>query len=190
MSRKEVEVNIDTSALKRARDFLSEVPGGFEKATSRAINRALTAGQAATTLSIRKNYTVKAAEARVEIRKDKATQKKLSGGLILSGRNVPLDAFTHSPSAIAETTGKNRKQIHVAVKKGSLKPLKTGFKHKGMIRARVTDKGRGIEIKYGPSVPSMLSNSDAVDFVQERMRETFDKRLSHEARLILEESSK
>lgn len=193
-----VSIKIDGGAIDRAREMLSSVPGGVGKILPRAINRALTAGRAQVSKSVRENYTVAAAEIKKTLHVTKASKSEPSGEIVSQGMQLPLREFKHSP-ADESTTGGKRRKVRVTIAKGSPFNLERGFKWRGHIFARQAagiksrvyfdakgKKRRGEPIKRlaGPSVPSMLEGS--AEKVSARMHEVFERRLQHEAEVLLE----
>lgn len=181
-----MRVNVETekNAIEEASKLLEGIPGGIEKAMSRALNRALQEGRTAATREVSRRYTVKAKEVRPTFKMHKASNSKLEADLSSTGENLPLSSYLHRPTT--DTTGAQRKQVRVGVKKGGLKPLGQGFIWKGRVMQRVGQTRLPVEQKYGPAVPVILNNDEIVDKVVETMGESVDKRLEHETRRILE----
>lgn len=197
-----IAVRIDGASVERARTLLSGVPGGMSKVLPRAINRALTAGRAQVSKSVRERYTVAASEVKKSLRLVRARKTEPSGEIVSEGLQLPLRAFKHSPSD-ESTTGAARRKVRVTVRKGGTFSLDRGFKWLGHIFARqpgiksrvyIDSKGkkrRGepIERLAGPSVPSMVESA-AAQSAALRMREVFEQRLEHEASALLQKVSK
>jgi hypothetical protein len=181
-----MSINVETekNAVERASKLLEGIPGGMQKAMTRALNRALQEGRTAGTREVTRRYTVKAKEVRPTFKMHKASNSNLEAELSSTGQKLPLSSFTHRPNA--DTTGANRKQIRVGVKKGGLKPLGQGFMWRGKVMQRLGQTRLPVEQKYGPAVPSMLDNEEIVDKVVDTMGNAVDKRLDHETNRILE----
>lgn len=180
-----MKINIETekNAVKRASKLLEGIPDGMQKAMTRALNRALQEGRTAATREVTRRYTVKAKEVRPTFKMHKANKSNLEADLTSTGTNLPLSSFSHRPNT--DTTGANRKQIRVGVKKGGLKRLGQGFIWKGRVMQRVGQTRLPVEQKYGPAVPVILNNDEIVDSVTETMGASVDKRLEHETNRIL-----
>lgn len=195
-------VNYDYSQLERARKYLEAVPDGIETAARRALRRAVIAGRAEVYRQARENYTVEESEVKRTVRLiyPKKGSGSFEGRLSSTGKRLPLEMFAHEP-AVTDTTGNRRMQIRVGVRKGELRSLRTGFKWKNRILARVEGNHlypefkRGDEtplledsdarFKYGLSVPEMLGGKSIRPFVSDRMKEVFEERLEHEVEHIL-----
>lgn len=193
-----VSIKIDGGVIDRAREMLSNVQGGVSKILPRAVNRALTAGRAQVSKSVRENYTVAAAEIKKTLRVTKASKSEPAGEIVSQGMQLPLRDFKHSP-ADESTTGNKRRKVRVTIAKGNSFNLERGFKWRGHTFARQTTgiksrvyfdakgkrrRGEPIKRLAGPSVPSMVEGS--ADKVSERMREVFEQRLRHETEVLLE----
>lgn len=199
-----IKLQADETRLKSLRELLSSVPKGIEKATMRAVNRALSSGKTQISRDVRKAFTVRSDAISETVKERKATLTNLSGELSSKGRSLPLRAFKHTPTD-ASTTGGNRKPVRVTVKKGQSFDLQRGFKWKGHIfernenapRTRVyQDRRNGrkrlgapIEKKFDRAVPQMIEEV-AVQSVQAKMQDVMQKRLDHEARQLLKGASK
>lgn len=197
-----VSVKIDGDTVDRARSLLSGVPGGLSKILPRSINRALMAGRAQVSKSVRERYTVAASEVKKSLRMVRASKAEPTGEIVSQGMQLPLRAFKHSP-ADENTTGAARRKVRVTVRKGSTFNLERGFKWRGHVFARQPGvksriyfdskgkkrKGEPIERLAGPSVPSMVESA-AVKKVSLRMREVFEQRLQHEASALLNKVTK
>lgn len=195
-------VNYSYSTLERAKKYLESVPNGIETAVARALKRAVIAGRMEVYNQVSENYTVERSEVRRTIRLiyPKKGSGSFEGRLSSTGKRIPLEMFEHEPLD-SDTTGNRRKQVRVGVRRGELKPLRTGFKWKGRILARVQGNHlypefkRGDEtpllddsdarFKYGLSVPEMLGSKSIRPFVNDRMVEVFNERLEHEVDHIL-----
>lgn len=198
-----IQLQADEAKLKTLRDLLASVPKGIEKATMRAVNRALNSGKTQISRDVRKAFTVRSDAIGDTLKERKATLANLSGELSSKGSRLPLRAFKHTPTD-GSTTGGNRKPVRVTVKKGQSFDLQRGFKWKGHIfernenapRTRVyQDRRNGrkrlgapIEKKFDRAVPQMIEEV-AVQSVQAKMRDVMQKRLDHEARQLLKGAS-
>ena len=179
-----ISVDVEKNSIEKAKNLLSGIPNGFEKAMVRSLNRALQEGRTAGTREASRRYTVKAKEIRPTFKMHRASGSNLEAELSSKGGNLPLSSFAHRPNT--DTTGANRKQVRVGVKKGGLKPLGQGFIWKGQVMQRLGKTSYPIQQKYGPAVPVILNNDEIVDKVVETMGEAVDKRLEHETQRILE----
>lgn len=179
-----IEVQANKKALERATRLLEGVPGGIQQAIVSSFNRSLQAGRTAATREATKHYTLPAAIIRKTMAMHRANKNDLNAELVSRGRREPLYRFKHTPKT--DTTGANRRQVRVAVRKGTLKPLGQGFIYHGLVMQRLGATSYPIEQRFSLSVPKILDNDNVVDSVQKAMEETTEKRLAHETRRILE----
>ena len=205
-----VQVKPKNDSIKEAERLLAGIPGGIEKAAMLSINDALAVGKTAVSTGIRQHYTVKASTIKETIRIKKASQTRLEGEIESKGETLSTRHFRHSPSGEA-TTGSNRKPIRVTVKKGNSTKFKTGFlwnggygtdKHAIYVRTgekRKATKGYHAGKKYkveslkkstSPSVPQMARESGVSDYVQNRVEEVLESRMSHHTSRLLEKGAK
>lgn len=178
-----MKLDIDNGALEKAEKLLSEVPGGMQTALMRSMNRALQEGRTAGTRAAAKAYTLRAKDVRPTFAMHKATKSRLDAELLSRGRNVPLSAYAHKPRT--DTTGANRKQVRVGVKKGGLKPLGQAFISKGRVMQRLGATRLPVEQKYGPSVPGIIGSDEVSEAVVDTMGKAVEKRLEHETLRLL-----
>lgn len=179
-----VSIEIKSDAIEKAQKYLAGVPKGFETAMSRSLNRALQEGRTAAVRETTKQYTVKARDVRPTFKMQRASRGNLEASLESKGGRLPLSTFTHRPTT--DTTGANRRQVRVSVKKGGLKPLGQAFVHNGRILQRLGRTSYPVQQKFGPSIPSMLDNDEVVDKVVETMGKSVEKRLEHEVGRLLD----
>lgn len=204
------QISAKNDSINEAKRLLAGIPGGIEKAARQSINDALAAGKTAVSVGIRQQYTVKASTIKETIRVKKASQHRLQGELQSKGETLSTRHFRHSPSGEA-TTGSNRKPIRVTIKKGKSTKFKTGFlwngghetdKHAIFVRAgekRKATKGyhagknykvEALKKSTSPSVPQMAGESSVSEYVQERVGDVFESRMSHHTRRLLEKGAK
>lgn len=204
-----IHLDVDSSAFDDVRKTLSTVKGGFETAARLSINEALAAGKTTLSKEVRVVYTPSAEFVKDTIRLRKASKSDLSGALISTGYTSSLRHFAHTPKGKA-TTGADRKQIRVSVKKsGGKKPLATGFAWDGgkgtdkyslyvrtgekHIATKGRHKGKRVErLKKatGPSVPQMVNNDMVRESVEQRIGEVLENRLQHHTLRLLEGAEK
>lgn len=150
----------------------------------RAINRAATAGQTKASVTIRKQYIIKAGDIKKRIKIRSASANALSAQIRASGPVTPLMKFDVTPSF------PDVMQVRARVKKGSRKPIENGF----VVRAgnghmnvftRVGRSRLPIQGRYGPSVAQMMGKDEIVDDIQTRVQDVLDNRLEHELNRLL-----
>lgn len=196
-----IQLKNDTQSLEAIKGMLTGIPNGIERASVRAVNRALSAGKVQIVRDVKKTFTVRSGLIRDTIKEQRATLNHPSGELSSKGSRLPLRDFKHTPAA-ASTTGNKRRAVRVSVKKGQSFTLSRGFKWRGHIfernedaprtrlyRDRQTQKqrlGKPIEKKFDRAVPQLIEEV-AIDSVQEKMRAVLNQRLEHEAKFLLKQ---
>ncbi len=165
----------------------------------RALNRAATTAKTEVVKQAKENYFVGAAEVRKTITITKASRDRLRAIVNSKATRRELIAFKVSPKN--PKPKKRPKMVKVAVRKdGGLKDLLGAFVRSGTssgkphVLMRTSKERYPIHIKYGPSVPEMigknLSNREFKVLVEKRVQETYEKRLDHEIKRVLEGGSK
>lgn len=172
--------------LNRIAQALENIPKGYEKAVSRAMNRAALSGRAAAVSTIRNEYTLKASTIRRHFTIEKASVGSLEALVIGKGNMLPLVQYKTRPKT--DTTGNARKPVRVQVKQnGGAKRLGSSFVFKGKILQRVGTKSLPVKEAYGPAIPLIASNDEISSNVQKVMQETFAERIDHEAAYAINE---
>lgn len=156
----------------------------IRSAINRAINRALIRGRTVASKALRENYTIKAADVKGAARLWRPGGEEVTGKLVFSGFPLKLSHFRVKPLG-QDTTGSNRKPVKVEVLRTGLKPLKNAFLFNGTVFQREGAARLPIEVRYGPSIPQMLSNENILGKIQLEMKDTFEKRIDHEANRLL-----
>lgn len=172
--------------LNRIAQALENIPKGYEKAVSRAMNRAALSGRAAAVSTIRNEYTLKASTIRRHFTIEKASVGSLEALVIGKGKMLPLVQYKTRPKT--DTTGNARKPVRVQVKQnGGAKRLGSSFVFKGKILQRLGTKSLPVKEAYGPAIPLIASNDEISSNVQKVMQETFAERIDHEAAYAIHE---
>ena len=178
-----IEIHIDEEAIKKAERLLETVPNGFERAMVSAFNRALQQGRTAGTREATKLYTLKSSTVRETMAMHRASKNDISAALVSRGPRLALKHFAHKPTY--DTTGANRQQIRVAVRKGAMKPIGQGFIYRGMVMQRLGAPRLPIQQKFSLAVPNILEDDAIAEKIQETMGEAVEKRLEHETYRLL-----
>ena len=172
--------------LNRIAQALKNIPKGYEKAVSRAMNRAALSGRAAAVSTIRNEYTLKASTIRRHFTIEKASVGSLEALVIGKGKMLPLVQYKTRPKT--DTTGNARKPVRGQVKQnGGAKRLGSSFVFKGKILQRLGTKSLPVKEAYGPAIPLIASNDEISRNVQKVMQETFAERIDHEAAYAINE---
>lgn len=179
-------MTIVTKEFEQAQKLLAHLPGGIETAFYRSLNRAMTEGRTVAIESVTDEYTLKARDVRGTFSIGRATRRNLQANLTSRGGSVLLSQYAHRPQT--DTTGKKRREVKVAVRRGAMKPLARGFIHDGFVLQREGRKRYPIRVGYGPAVPVALSHDGVTDEVMQTMEASVVKRLEHETMRLLKGS--
>lgn len=184
-----IRLEKNESDMQKATRLLSGCSEAIPSVFSNAMNRAAEQGRTAAIRCVTKEYTVKARTVRETMRIKKASKEDLSTELTSRGARLPLRDFRHSPAS-GDTTGSNRKQIRVAVKRGGMKPLENAFIYRGRIFQRLGSARLPVEQKFSNAVPVMLNNDAVVNEVTETMESAMGRRLDYEVKRTLAKAVK
>jgi hypothetical protein len=188
-----IDITIANSDLEVAEQFLKGLGKTAERGITRAANRAAAGVRTDSVKTVRKEYTVKATTVRKSFKIKKAGNNVLEAAAVSSGSRLPLIDFGARPS---KPNGK-RTPVSVQVKK-QRKVVKNAFVaqmtsgHVGVFE-RTGEFGRGnVKNKRGRhslerikhistlSVPSMVSQEQVEEEIEENARKRFSKTLHDE----------
>jgi Prophage minor tail protein Z (GPZ) len=177
-----VEVLFDAA---KALETLREYPKRTERATMRALNRALTSGHTELARLIAKDMGLKVGDVKAALKSTPATPSKLEVRLAASAKRIPLVKFAarQTKSGVSYnlgTGGGGRKKLAHAF----IATMPTG--HVG-VYARKTTKRLPIDQKFGPSIGGVLAKYRAQGIA--KMRQTFEQRLAHELKFAATEKT-
>jgi len=175
-----VNVTIEGKGIEEARQLLANIPNGLPKALGRSINRGLTAMRTAISKETRAKYVVKAADIKASLSIQKASQSRLSGKIVSTGRPLDLTKFRYRI--------KKRGGIYAQVKKGGGGTLPHSFfvtTGRAGLYHRVRTARLPIKREFGPSIPQMIGNEAVVGKIQDRGREVYERELEHQINYLL-----
>jgi hypothetical protein len=166
---------------------LRKYPQRTQRATMRALNRALVTGRAAMASAVAKDMGLKVRDAKDAIKADEATTTKLQVALRASLKRRPLMDF--AAKGPLPSMGKGRGVTYRIGQRGRgrienafLAVMKSG--HRGVFRR--VGKGRLPVIElFGPSIGHVFEQHR--DEVTQAMVTAFDARLAHELRFAATE---
>src|SRR5690554_1402652 len=188
MTVKFFDVRVDATEVRKVELLLGKQFKQAPTVIMRALNRAASSSKTAASKEVRQEYHVKAKDVNKTIKIYRASRKKLGALVISKDSKLPLDRFKFSPRTRPKRPPKGG--IKVAVKKDGLKNLMHAFlvdaPGGAMIFERVGKPRLPIKRIMGPSVPQMLGTERVRTKFFEKARETYDKRLDHEIRRLLE----
>lgn len=174
------------SGFDRVQKILAGVPNGAQKAVGSALSRAGKSGRTVAARAITKEYAITYSQVIANVRNINRTTYAAGGVQVTfgyAGHVIPLirfDATASSDGAIATRVKKS----------GTKEFLDRAFQakvggHTGIFE-RETEERYPIKELFGPSVPQMMySNEDVMDEIEEKIVETYEKRIDHEISRIL-----
>ena len=180
-------VDIAEDSLDRVTKLLAGISGGVYKAVGSALTRAAAAGKTAAKQPVTREYSISQSEFLSQTRNINHFVRDTSGGLSVvfgfRGNVIPLMKFN--------TRVNNSGQVVTQVKRsGAAATLDRAFTaqmggHRGVYE-RVGVKRFPVEELYGPATPQMMySNEEVMDEIEDKMAETYEKRIDHEILRVL-----
>lgn len=180
-------VDIAEDSLDRVTKLLAGISGGVYKAVGSALTRAAAAGKTAAKQPVTREYSISQSEFLSQTRNINHFVRDTGGGLSVvfgfRGNVIPLMKFN--------TRVNNSGQVVTQVKRsGAAATLDRAFTaqmggHRG-IYERVGVKRFPVEELYGPATPQMMySNEEVMDEIEDKMAETYEKRIDHEILRVL-----
>lgn len=180
-------VDIAEDSLDKATRLLAGVSGGVYKAVGSALTRAAAAGRTVAKQPITKEYTISQSEFLAQTRDINHFVRESDGGISVvfgfRGNVIPLTKF--------KTSINSSGQVVTQVKRsGAAETLNRAFSaqmggHRG-IYERTSPSRFPVEELYGPATPQMMySNEDVLDEIEQKMADTYEKRIDHEILRVL-----
>lgn len=180
-------VDIAEDSLDRVTKLLAGISGGVYKAVGSALTRAAAAGRTAAKQPVTREYSISQSEFQSQTRNINHFVRDTGGGLSVvfgfRGNVIPLMKFN--------TRVNNSGQVVTQVKRsGAAATLDRAFTaqmggHRGVYE-RVGVKRFPVEELYGPATPQMMySNEEVMDEIEDKMAETYEKRIDHEILRVL-----
>lgn len=180
-------VDIAEDSLDRVTKLLAGISGGVYKAVGSALTRAAAAGKTAAKQPVTREYSISQSEFLSQTRNINHFARDTGGGLSVvfgfRGNVIPLMKFN--------TRVNNSGQVVTQVKRsGAAATLDRAFTaqmggHRGVYE-RVGVKRFPVEELYGPATPQMMySNEEVMDEIEDKMAETYEKRIDHEILRVL-----
>lgn len=200
-----INIKIDGRQMTAAQQLLKDFPAEVNRAAAAAINRTLTTVRKATSVTIRKQYVVKAGDIKKSMTMKRTDRNTLSGLIKTVGRPLSLEKFKLSKNAKAGAdfsvfTGaaerkKKRSPIKVQVLAGrGLRPLRRGALFRPPVKTRLAG-GSGallrrvgksrypVKTPAGPSVPQMMGADRVLDDLTPLAQAVLEERFAHEISL-------
>jgi len=180
-------IEINTKMLKDLERRLGTYSSKAPLVLARALNRAAQNTKSNISKKTRETYTAKAKDIKDTIRISNANSYRLGAVVYSRGNLIALDKFKISPTQA--NPKKVPKKIKVSVKKGNVSEFMHAFIANiqgNKLFQRVGKARLPIKRLMGPAVPQMIDNAMIRKFVEKEAKTTFDKRLEHEIKRVLE----
>lgn len=178
-----MQIKVNRTDIDRLKSDLRHIENGMPMVLVRSINRVLTGVRTDFVSSVRRVYAVKAKAARDNTRIYRASQAKMGGEVVSTGKPIPLVNFQPRPSNVQP---RRKAPITVEVIRGERKPVEHAFVavmksgHKGVFRRA---KEGGVRVNRlpiheldGPRLEDYYARPD----VQRELQEGADRRLTVE----------
>lgn len=180
-------ITVDADKLKEVEKRLGNYSKQAPAVISRALNRAAMNVKSNASKKAREVYRIKAQDVNKTFKINRASRNNLSASVVSSGGSIGLEKFKTN---LKDPTAKKPRVFKAAVKKqGGLKQILRGFVAdiSGVkVFQRTSKKRLPIQRLFGPPVPQMVSNPEVQHFIESQAAETFEKRLDHEIKRVME----
>ena len=179
----DVFIKEDSNKIDLAKKLLAGIPKGAQRAVGSALKRTITAAKAQAAKSLIQEYAVKAGDLKANLKGKPISRGDGGIDILFTGSTIPLSKYQYKVSGDGTVSAR-------AMKSSSFTILKRGFVanvggHTGIFE-RNAEPRTPIEQFIGPSPPYMLSANEKVQKeIDEKITETFDKRIDHEIQAIL-----
>lgn len=180
-------IDVAESSLDRATKLLAGISGGVYKAVGSALARAAAAGKTAAKQPITQEYTISQSQFLESTRNINHFVRESDGGISVvfgfRGNVIPLLKFN-------TRVGSDRRVTTQVKRSGAATTLDRAFVakmggHRG-IYERVGAQRFPVKELYGPATPQMMySNENVMDAIENKMAETYEKRIDHEILRVL-----
>lgn len=174
-------------SLKRAQKLLAGINGGWQKAVGSALSRAANSGKTVAKTAVSKEYTISSGEFLHQTRNTNHYVRETDGSVSVQfgfrGNVIPLTKFQTrvTPSGLISTQVKRSDPAEILDRAFQAKM----GQHTGIYERIGVDRFPVREL-YGPATPQMMySNEDVLDQIEDKMLETYDKRIDHEILRLL-----
>ena len=184
-----IVVDVAEESLDRVTKLLAGINGGVYKAVGSALTRAAAAGKTVAKRAVSQEYTISQSEFLTQTKNINHFIRESSGEISVvfgfKGYVIPLLKFN--------TRTNNNGQVVAQVKRsGAGEVLDRAFSAQSAVHGhRVIFEREGlsripITELYGPATPQMMYSNEAVtDEIEQKMAETYEKRIDHEILRIL-----
>ena len=182
-----VAVDIAEESLDHVQKVLSGISGGWQKAVGSALARAAAAGKTVAKKAVTAEYSISAGTFLAETKNVNNFQNTMGGDVSVNfgfaGCVIPLMKFN-------TRVGHDGRVVTQVMRHGAAEALNHAFSaqmggHRG-IYERLGPERFPVKELYGPATPQMMySNEQVTDQIEEKVAETYEKRIDHEILRIM-----
>ena len=182
-----IVVDVAEADLDRVQKLLAGITGGWQKAVGSALSRAAAAGRTEAKRPVLAEYAIDQStylrETRTINHFERSADGSISVAFAFAGYVIPLLQFNTS----VDSSGRVVTEVK---RNGAAETLNHAFEaqmrpHIGIYER--TGAGRfPLRELYGPATPQMMYSNEAVmDAVEEKMADTYNRRIEHEVDALL-----
>ncbi len=180
-------VDIAEDSIDRVTRLLAGISGGVYKAVGSALARAAAAGKTEAKRPVTKEYAISQSEFLARTKNINSVVRESDGGISVTfgfaGNVIPLLRFNTTVDSGGRVTTQVKRSGTAATLDRAFSAQMGG--HRG-IYERVGVNRFPVRELYGPATPQMMySNEDVMDAVEQKMADTYEKRIDHEILRIL-----
>lgn len=180
-------VDVAEDSLDRATKLLAGIGGGVYKAVGSALTRAAATGKTAAKRPITREYFISQSQFLASTKNINHFVRESSGGISVTfgfrGNVIPLAKFNTRVGSDGHIVTQVKRSGGAAVLDRAFSAQMGG--HRG-IYERIGVSRFPVEELFGPATPQMMySNEEVMDEVEQKMVETYEKRIDHEILRIL-----
>lgn len=182
-----VIIDIAEDSLDRIRKVLAGINGGWQKAVGSALARAAAAGKTVAKKAVTEEYAISQSEFQSRTKTINHLVRSNDGSVAVefgfAGSVIPLMKFNTSLSRDGGVTTQ-------VLRSGGKETLDEAFKarmgaHDGIYERVGVDRFPVREL-FGPATPQMMySNEEVLDTMENKMAETYERRVDHEIMRLL-----
>ena len=193
-----LSLEMPLARFEEARKLLAHIPGGAEKAVSRALNRALEGARTEAARLMKERYTMKVSDFKKQFVIIKASPSHLVARIMTRGARVAITEFKHLPQNPPRQKGipvSARKKVTTEIVAGQTK----GWSHAFLARMKsghlglwtrseteTTKKGKQVIHEFfSLGIPQMFGYGPIIRRVMETAGERLDRELDHQIEFIL-----
>lgn len=180
-------VDVVEDSMDRVTKMLAGISGGVYKAVGSALSRAASAGKTEAKRPITQEYAISQSEFLARTKNINSIVRESGGGISVTfgfaGNVIPLLRFNTTVDSGGRVTTQVKRSGAAATLNRAFSAQMGG--HRGIYEREGSDRFPVHEL-FGPATPQMMySNEDVMDAVEQKMADTYDKRIDQEILALL-----